>query len=186
MGRVRRARRTISRPGEEGQIIAELASDEAFEGYWQRPMPMQRALRDGWYFTGDTGYFDDEGDLYVTGRVDDMIICGGENISPVEIESVLSLHPAVEEVAVAGLRRRALGPARGSLRQAPIGRRPPRRWTPRSRSGLMSFKRPREYVFVRAIPSRRWARSCGASSSPANSTAGRHRRRGPPDRRHSA
>ena len=61
------------------------------------------ALHDGWYFTGDTGYFDAEGDLFVTGRVDDMIISGGEKVSPGDIESVLSLHPAVAEVAVAGL-----------------------------------------------------------------------------------
>ena len=62
-----------------------------------------RALHDGWYFTGDTGYFDAEGDLFVTGRVDDMIISGGENVSPADIESVLSLHPAVAEVAVVGM-----------------------------------------------------------------------------------
>ena len=60
-------------------------------------------MRQGWYFTGDTGYFDADGDLFVTGRVDDMIITGGENVSPVEIESCLSLHPAVSEVAVVGL-----------------------------------------------------------------------------------
>jgi 2-furoate---CoA ligase len=95
--------------GEEGQIIADLAGDEAFEGYWKRPDADAKALRDGWYFTGDTGYFDVDGDLFVTGRVDDMIISGGENISPVDIESVLSLHPAVDEVAVAGPRRRTLG-----------------------------------------------------------------------------
>ncbi len=89
--------------GEEGQIIADLAGDEAFEGYWNRPDADEKSIRAGWYFTGDTGYVDADGDLFVTGRVDDMIISGGENISPVDIESVLSLHPAVDEVAVAGL-----------------------------------------------------------------------------------
>ena len=98
------ARRTRScRRGEEGEIIALLAGDESFEGYWRRPDADAKALRDGWYFTGDTGYFDADGDLFVTGRVDDMIITGGENVSPVEIESCLSLHPAVSEVAVVGL-----------------------------------------------------------------------------------
>ncbi|MGT2491860.1 hypothetical protein ACU4GD_18350 [Cupriavidus basilensis] len=78
-----------------------------------------KSLRDGWYFTGDTGYFDAEGDLFVSGRVDDMIISGGENISPVDIESVLSLHPAVDEVkAVAGVPDPALGPEGGGFRQA--------------------------------------------------------------------
>jgi acyl-CoA synthetase (AMP-forming)/AMP-acid ligase II len=89
--------------GEEGEIIASLMSDEAFEGYWRRADADANALREGWYFTGDTGYFDEDGDLFVTGRVDDMIITGGENVSPVEIENCLSLHPAVSEVAVVGV-----------------------------------------------------------------------------------
>ena len=90
-----RRRTQIAKAGEEGEVIAQLASDEAFEGYWRRPEADAKAIRDGWYFTGDTGYFDADGDLFVTGRVDDMIITGGENVSPVEIESCLSLHPAV-------------------------------------------------------------------------------------------
>ena len=93
----------IAAIGEEGEIIALLAGDESFEGYWRRPEADAKALRQGWYFTGDTGYLDADGDLFVTGRVDDMIITGGENVSPVEIESCLSLHPAVSEVAVVGL-----------------------------------------------------------------------------------
>src|ERR1700745_2483627 len=90
-------------PGEEGEIIALLQGDESFEGYWRRPEADAKALRDGWYFSGDTGYFDGDGDLFVTGRTDDMIISGGENISPVEIESCLSLHPPVSEGAGGGL-----------------------------------------------------------------------------------
>jgi len=73
-------------------VIADLVGDEAFEGYWRRPDADARALRRG-YFTGDTGFIDQDGDLFVTGRVDDMIITGGENVSPTEIESVLSLQP---------------------------------------------------------------------------------------------
>src|SRR6478736_5700900 len=87
--------------GQEGEVVALIAGDESFEGYWRRP-DADAAIRDGWYFTGDTGLMDADGDLFVTGRVDDMIITGGENVSPVEIESCLSLHPAVSEVAVAG------------------------------------------------------------------------------------
>jgi 2-furoate---CoA ligase len=142
----------IAKPGEEGEIIALLQGDESFEGYWRRPEADAKALRQGWYFTGDTGVFDADGDLFVTGRVDDMIITGGENVSPVEIESCLSLHEAVSEVAVVGL--------------------PDERWgkivtafIKRSRlvehehldrhcrdSGLANFKRPRRYVFVETIP----------------------------------
>jgi 2-furoate---CoA ligase len=142
----------LAAAGEEGQIIAELASDEAFEGYWQRPDADARALRDGWYFTGDTGYLDHEGELYVTGRVDDMVISGGENISPVEIESALSLHPAVEEVAVAGLADERLGQRVVAFvkRRSPVS--PDALDTYIRGTGLMQFKRPREYVFVRAIP----------------------------------
>ena len=77
----------IAAVGEEGEIIALLAGDECFEGYRRRPDADAKALRQGWYFTGDTGFVDGDGDLFVTGRVDDMIITGGENVSPVEIES---------------------------------------------------------------------------------------------------
>ena len=89
-------------PGEKGEIIASLDSDEAFAGYWKRPDADAKALRDGWYFTGDMGYLDDAGDLFVSGRVDDMIISGGENIHPVEVEEVLARHPQVRDVAVVG------------------------------------------------------------------------------------
>ncbi|AUN95210.1 AMP-binding protein [Pseudazoarcus pumilus] len=144
----------IAAVGEEGQIIADLAGDEAFDGYWKRADADAKALRGGWYFTGDTGYFDERGELFVTGRVDDMIISGGENISPVDIESVLSLHPDVDEVAVAGLEDERWG-----QRVVAFVRR---------RSGtavdadaldaycrstdLANFKRPREYVFVAEVP----------------------------------
>ena len=142
----------LAAPGEEGQILAELAGDEAFEGYHNRPEANAKSLRDGWYFTGDTGYFDSEGDLYVTGRVDDMIISGGENISPVDIESVLSLHPAVDEVAVAGLKDERWGQrvvafvkTRGPVVADALDAHC-------RLSDLVNFKRPREYVFVREIP----------------------------------
>jgi len=139
-------------PGEEGEIIALLQGDESFEGYWRRPEADAKALRDGWYFSGDTGYFDGDGDLFVTGRVDDMIISGGENISPVEIESCLSLHSAVSEVAVVGLANER----RGKIVVAFIKRRgavEPDELDEFCRtSGLANFKRPRRYVFVKAIP----------------------------------
>jgi 2-furoate---CoA ligase len=139
-------------PNEEGEVIALLAGDESFEGYWRRPDADVKSLRDGWYFTGDTGFVDDDGDLFVTGRVDDMITTGGENVSPVEIESCLSLHPAVLEVAVVGLADEKWGKVvtafvkRGSavteqdLEQFCL------------MSGLANFKRPRHFVFVDALP----------------------------------
>ena len=142
----------IAAVGEEGEIIALLASDEAFEGYWRRPEANAKALRQGWYFTGDTGYIDTAGDLFVTGRVDDMIITGGENVSPVEIESCLSLHPAVSEVAVVGLPDERWG----KIVAAFIKRRAPVEDADLDRfcrdSGLANFKRPRRYVYVADIP----------------------------------
>jgi 2-furoate---CoA ligase len=109
-------------------------------------------LRAGWYFTGDSGYFDAEGDLFVTGRVDDMIITGGENVSPVEIESCLSLHPDVLDVAVAGLPDERWGKivaafviARGEVTAEALDAHC-------RRSGLANFKRPRRYVFLAELP----------------------------------
>jgi 2-furoate---CoA ligase len=142
----------IAATGEEGEVIAHLASDEAFEGYWHRPDANAKALRENWYFTGDTGYFDADGDLFVTGRVDDMIITGGENVSPVEIESCLSLHPAVSEVAVVGLADERWGKIVAAFvkRGAPIASDELDQHC--RASGLANFKRPRRYVFVKTIP----------------------------------
>ncbi len=138
--------------GQEGEIVALLAGDEAFEGYWRRPDADARALRDGWYLTGDTGYFDEDGELFVTGRVDDMIISGGENVSPVEVESCLSLHPAVSEVAVVGLADERWGKIVAAFiqRRAPVTAE---ELDAHCRSsGLANFKRPRRIVFVEAVP----------------------------------
>ena len=137
---------------EEGEIIASLASDEAFDGYWQRPDADRKALHGDWYFTGDVGHMDDEGDLFVTGRVDDMIISGGENIMPVEIESVLSLHPAVAEVAVVGLPDERLGEKVTAFinRRGEVDEKTLDDFC--RVSDLASFKRPRQYLFVKAIP----------------------------------
>jgi 2-furoate---CoA ligase len=143
---------TLAAPGEEGQIICDLAGDESFEGYWKRPDADAKSIRKGWYFTGDTGYLDADGDLFVTGRMDDMIISGGENISPVDIESVLSLHPSVDEVAVAGLVDERWGQKvvafvklHGAVSAEALNEYC-------RNSDLLNFKRPREYVFVREIP----------------------------------
>jgi 2-furoate---CoA ligase len=137
---------------EEGQIIADVSSDEAFDGYWRRPDADVNALREGWYFSGDTGYFDADGDLFVTGRVDDMIISGGENISPVDIESVLSLQAGVDEVAVAGMPDERWGQRVVAFvkRRQPIDGEALDAHCRASQ--LANYKRPREYVFVREIP----------------------------------
>ena len=142
----------LAAPGEEGEVIALLAGDEAFEGYWRRPDADAKALRDGWYFTGDTGYFDPDGDLFVTGRVDDMIITGGENVSPVEVERCLSLHQAVGEVAVVGLPDERWGKVVTAFIAAQSAVAPDELDRHCRDSGLANYKRPRRFVFVREIP----------------------------------
>jgi 2-furoate---CoA ligase len=142
----------LAAPDEEGEIVALLAGDESFEGYWRRPDADAKSLRDGWYFTGDTGFVDRDGDLFVTGRVDDMIITGGENVSPVEIESCLSLHPAVLEVAVVGLADEKWGKIVAAFvkRRGPVTEQELEQFC--RTSGLANFKRPRRFVFVDALP----------------------------------
>ncbi len=140
--------------GEKGEIIASLDSDEAFAGYWNRPDADARALRGGWYFTGDMGYLDEAGDLFVSGRVDDMIISGGENIHPVEVEDALARHPDVADVAVIGEPDERWGERvvafvvarRAGLTAADLDRHCV------ERADLARFKRPRRIVFVERIP----------------------------------
>jgi 2-furoate---CoA ligase len=142
----------IAAVGEEGEITALLAGDESFEGYWRRPDADAKALRQGWYFTGDTGFVDGDGDIFVTGRVDDMIITGGENVSPVEIESCLSLHTAVSEVAVVGLPDERWGKIVTAFVKCRRAVESDELDAFCSNSGLANFKRPRRYVFVTEIP----------------------------------
>ena len=88
-------------PNEEGEVCAR--SGNFFTRYWHRPEETETALRDGWYHTGDLGYIDEQGYLYLVDRLNDMIVSGGENVYSIEVENALSSHPAVAEVAVIGV-----------------------------------------------------------------------------------
>ncbi|HTW82887.1 MAG TPA: AMP-binding protein [Candidatus Sulfotelmatobacter sp.] len=139
-------------PGESGQIIARLDSEEAFAGYWRRPDADAKAIRSGWYFNGDLGMKDDDGDLFVLGRVDDMIITGGENVYPAEVEDVIAAHPAVGRCAIIGVRDERLGEKIVAFVE-PLAAVSAAELDAYARgSGMTQFKRPREYVFVAAIP----------------------------------
>ncbi len=87
--------------GETGEILCQ--SDRLMSGYWHRPEATEEAVEGSWYHSGDAGYLDSQGYLYVVDRIKDMVISGGENIYPVEIENELIKHPAVNEVAVIGV-----------------------------------------------------------------------------------
>jgi 2-furoate---CoA ligase len=147
-------------PGETGELIVSLDSPEAFAGYWRRPDADARAIRAGWYFTGDLAYEDADGDIFTVGRVDDMIISGGENIHPIEVEDVLARHPDVAEACVVGLPDPRWGqvvtafvvPRGGPDRApAPLDAENLDRFC-REAPDLAAFKRPRRYEFVEALP----------------------------------
>lgn len=88
-------------PGEIGEVIVRGAS--VMLGYWNRPLETEAVLRDGWMHTGDVGYLDADGYLYLVDRLKDMIVTGGENVYSAEVEMVLSTHEAVATCAVIGL-----------------------------------------------------------------------------------
>ena len=133
-----------------GEICAHLSGDEAFAGYWNRPDADAKAIRDGWYHTGDTGHLDADGDLWVDGRLDDMIISGGENIHPLEVEDVLAGHPGVREVAVVGAPDDRLG---SRVVAVVVGDATPEELDAHClASTLARFKRPREYRLVPELP----------------------------------
>ncbi len=88
--------------GEVGEIL--YRGPNVMKGYWNRPEATAEAIdAEGWFHTGDAGYIDDDGFLFISDRVKDMVISGGENVYPAEVESVLYEHPAIAEVAVIGL-----------------------------------------------------------------------------------
>lgn len=98
---IRGADRQVLPRGEAGEIW--IQSPTRLSGYWNLPDKTREVLVDGWYATGDGGYVDDEGYLYLTDRIKDMIVSGGENVYPVEVEEAMRQHPAVLDAAVVGI-----------------------------------------------------------------------------------
>jgi long-chain acyl-CoA synthetase len=88
-------------PGKIGEVAAR--GPGVMLGYWNRPQETQAALRDGWLYSGDAGYLDDEGFLFIVDRVKDMIVSGGENVYSSEVENAISRHPDVAACAVIGI-----------------------------------------------------------------------------------
>ena len=94
-------------PGREGEIV--LRGPMVMKGYWKQPEATAEMIRNGWLHTGDIGYVDEDGYFFITDRKKDIIIKGGENISPRAVEEVLYTHPAVSEAAVIGVKDKVYG-----------------------------------------------------------------------------
>lgn len=138
-------------PRAVGEICIRSAANMV--GYWKREEATQQTLRDGWLHTGDAGFLDEDGYVYVHDRVKDMIIYAGENVYPAEIESVLCAHEDVAEAAVIGVPDERWG----ELVKALVVRRPGAQVSGRQliahcRPSLASFKVPKSVDFVEALP----------------------------------
>ena len=120
--------------------------------YWQRPGARDDAMRDGYYRTGDAGYLDDEGYIYLVDRVKDMIVSGGENIYPTEIENALLEHAAICEVAVIGIPSTKWGEAVHAVCVVRGEEPQPADLIAFLRTRIAGYKIPRSYAFVEKLP----------------------------------
>jgi len=138
-------------PGEVGEIL--IQGPNVFKGYWENPQATENSLKDGWFFTGDLGRFDDEGFLYVVDRKKDMLIRGGENVYCIEVENVLYQHPKIAEAAVTG----APDPVYGEVVKAVVALKPGLQAGPEEiqefcKTYLADYKIPKYVTFVNALP----------------------------------
>jgi len=137
-------------PGESGEIW--VRGPTLFMGYWNDAKASRAALRDGWLRTGDLGHLDSQGRLHVHGRRDDLIVSGGENIHPAEVEAVLLRHPAVREAAVCGLPDADLGQRAAAFIVAESAAPTEQSLREHCRSYLAGYKIPRSFQFRSALP----------------------------------
>jgi acyl-CoA synthetase (AMP-forming)/AMP-acid ligase II len=176
----------LTAPGEEGEILVDARADATFSGYLNRPDATALALVDGWHRTGDVGSLDENGDIVLKGRVDDMINSGAENIHPEEVETVLLAHPDVREAALVG----SPDERWGEIGVACVVRGRPELGLGEldehcRASALADFKRPRGYVFLDSLPRnaankvlRRELREMVAAARAGEGEASYHRRGG--------
>lgn len=138
--------------GEEGEILVDTPT--CMEGYWKAPEKTEQAIVEGWYRTGDLGRRDEDGFLYFVDRTDNMIISGGENIYPAEVENVLHEHPGVRTAAVVGAPDEEWGqvvtafvvPDDDALTETELDE------FFRDSDSIEDFKRPRRYEFRADLP----------------------------------
>ena len=137
--------------GEVGEIV--LRHGIVMKGYWKRPDASADAIRDGWFQTGDAGYLDAEGYLYIHDRMKDMVVSGGENVYPAEVENALFGHPVIADVAVIGVPDERWGEAV----KAVVVLKPGCSVTVEelvafARERIAAFKVPKSADFVSALP----------------------------------
>jgi acyl-CoA synthetase (AMP-forming)/AMP-acid ligase II len=137
--------------GEVGEIV--IKAGFVMKGYWNRPEATEDSIRNGFFYTGDAGYFDEDGFLYIHDRVKDMILSGGENIYPAEVENAIFGHPGVADVAVIGVPDEKWGEAVKAIVVAKPGEHP----TPESviawaKERIASYKCPKTVDIIEALP----------------------------------
>jgi len=123
-----------------------------FDGYWQRPDATAEAFVDGWFATGDVGAFDEAGYLQIVGRRKELIISGGFNVYPREVQDVLRAHPAVHDVAVVGVADPEWGEQVVAVVEGRCGRDDEATLGALAASSLAPYKRPRRIVWVDELP----------------------------------
>ncbi len=138
-------------PREVGEIVCR--TPQVMLGYWNLEEATRRAIRDGWFHTGDAGYVDEDGYFYIYDRVKDMIVSGGENIYPAEVESALFGHPAVADVAVIGVPDEQWGEAvKAVVVKQPGAVVGAAELIDYARERIAGYKLPRSVDFVAALP----------------------------------
>jgi fatty-acyl-CoA synthase len=134
----------------DGEVLT--ASNHNLEGYWDQPEETAKAQAGGWFHTGDGGYLDDEGYLVISDRKKDVIISGGENVSSIEVEDVLTSHPAVREVAVIGIPDAKWGELVTALVVTDGSGVTAEELIAHCRGRLAGFKTPKRVDFVESLP----------------------------------
>lgn len=138
-------------PGEVGEVL--LSGPNLMRGYWQDDTATAAAIVDGWLHTGDAGYLDEEGYLYIHDRLKDMIVSGGENIYPAEVENALADHPEVQDVAVIGVPDERWGEAvKALVVMRPGAERDTDALLAFSRQRIAGYKVPKSIDFVDLLP----------------------------------
>ena len=137
--------------GDVGEIV--MSGPIVMKGYWNKPEATEKSVKDGWFYTGDAGYFDKDGYLFIHDRVKDMIVSGGENIYPAEVENAVFGHAAIADVAVIGVPDEKWGEAVKAI----IVLKPGMSVTAEeiiayTRTRIASYKLPKSVDFIEVLP----------------------------------